>query len=57
MASAEREPIMGSGGFAPIGVEGQSPSLGCQEASKLNVYKWLSFVMKIQRISSLSTNS
>jgi len=26
MASAEREPIMGSGGFAPSGIQGQNPS-------------------------------
>jgi hypothetical protein len=32
MASAEREPIWGSGGFAPSGVQGQSPWSGGQGA-------------------------
>jgi hypothetical protein len=33
MASAEREPILGVWGFAPSGIQGQSPWLGGQGQS------------------------
>ena len=35
MASAEHEPIRGSGGRAPSGVQGQSPWSGCQGGEAL----------------------
>ena len=40
MASAEREPIMGSGGCAPSGVQGQSPWSGSRGEAplKLNAF-------------------
>jgi hypothetical protein len=37
MASAEREPIWGSGGETPSGVQGQSPGQGVQGASPLKL--------------------
>jgi len=54
----------GSGGFAPVGSRrpGKAPGyrgqMGLRPLKITYIYnKWLSFVMKIQRISSFPTNS
>jgi len=57
MASAEHEPIMGFWGICPQWVQGLSPWLGGEEVNVFFIINGWSFVMKIQRISSFSTNS
>jgi len=49
MASAEREPIRGSGGGAPIGVQGQSPWSGGQGAKPPEAERFLGIIRRKDR--------
>ena len=49
MASAEREPIRGSGGGAPSSVQGQSPWSGGQGAKPPEAERFLSIIRRKDR--------
>jgi len=60
MASAEREPITGIWGLCPQWGQSRGRRSGGRsspEAERIFYIKWLSLVLKIQHISSFSTNS
>ena len=57
MVSAEREPIMGSGGSDPSGVQGQSPWWGLGGRSPLKLKAFCTFLhKKWPKVKDLSEN-